>query len=175
MIWRSGGALLALQAPEIHLKTGKSSHLAIRRGEDEVSFQTAKSAFLEANIDTSQVEQRSPTPSAAPLTDKHSARCATCRRMCDCDRFTQRGFRHARDPADKGLHVPQAAGNWRAVQISFGVSGDQCGKTPVLARCGSTIFSTASRAALPICPRHCRRSVSCSDIALSKAPRATPP
>lgn len=65
MIWRSDGTLLALQAPEIHLKTGKSSHLAICRGQDEVSFQRAKSAFLEADIGTSQFEERSVTPSAA--------------------------------------------------------------------------------------------------------------
>ena len=67
MIWRSGAALLALQAPEIHLKTGKSSHLAICRGQHEVSFQRAKSAFLEADIGTSQFEERSRTPSAALL------------------------------------------------------------------------------------------------------------
>lgn len=67
MIWRSCLALLALQAPEIHLKTGKSSHLAIRRGQDEVSFQRAKSAFWEADIGTSQVKRRSLAPSAALL------------------------------------------------------------------------------------------------------------
>lgn len=67
MIWRSGGALLNLQAPEIHLKTGKSSHLAICRGQDEVSFQRAKSAFWEADIGTCQVKERSLTPSVALL------------------------------------------------------------------------------------------------------------
>jgi len=55
MIWRSCMVLLTLEAPEIHLKTGKSSHLAIRRGQVEVSFQRAKSAFWEADIGTSQV------------------------------------------------------------------------------------------------------------------------
>lgn len=54
MIWRSGGDLLALQAPEIHLKPGKSSHLAICRGQHEVSFQRASSAFWEADIGTCQ-------------------------------------------------------------------------------------------------------------------------
>ncbi len=67
MIWRSCAALLAFQAPEIHLETGKSSHLAIRRGQDEVSFQSAKSTFWEGNIDTCQVKERSLTPSAALL------------------------------------------------------------------------------------------------------------
>lgn len=67
MIWRSGGALLALQVPEIHLKTGKSSHLAIRRGQDAVSFQRAKSAFLEADIGTCHVEEWSFAPSPALL------------------------------------------------------------------------------------------------------------
>lgn len=54
MIWRSDGALLALRAPEIHLKAGKSSHLAICRGQHEVSFQRASSAFWEADIGTCQ-------------------------------------------------------------------------------------------------------------------------
>lgn len=67
MIWRSGGALLALQTPEIHLKAGKSSHLAIRWGQDELPFQRAKRAFWEADIGTSQVKRRSLAPSAALL------------------------------------------------------------------------------------------------------------
>lgn len=67
MNWWFRRDLLAVQAPEIHLKTAKSSHLAIRRGQDEASFQRASSAFWEADIGTCQVEERSFAPSLALL------------------------------------------------------------------------------------------------------------